>query len=299
MKKNILISILSFLSIYEGISQEFNFNVTVNTPNIQSVDPKVFKSLELQIREFMNNTKWTDDIFEPQERIKGNIQLTIKKENSNSNFDAEIQIQALRPVYGSTYETPIFTHLDNQFTFSYEQLQPLNYTKNNFNDNLTGVLAFYANFILALDYDTYSLFGGDNYFQVAQDIVNLAPQGESGWSNRDPQSRGNRFWFVENILSPRGKPYRQTMYNYHRQGLDLMSSNLQKGRLNMVVSLDDIDKVNATYPNCFILRAFANTKWSELIEIFKKATPDQKVKLTQVMQRVDPANSSKLRELGL
>ncbi len=299
MKNFAYIFIIILLSICKIFAQEFNLNVTVNTPNIQTVDPKVFKSLEIQVKEFINSTKWTDDLFEPYERIKGNLQLTIKKENGGNSFDAEIQIQATRPVYGATYETPIFTHMDNQFTFNYEQLQPMVYAKNTANDNLISVLSYYVYVILGVNYDSYALFGGDSYFQTAQDIVNLAPQEGSGWSNRDPQARGNRFWLAENMQSPRVKPYRQTIYNYHRQGLDIMSNNVTKGRQNMLAALEDVDKVNATYPNCFSLRIFANTKWSELIEIFKKATPDQKVRLTQIMQRVDPANSGKLRDLGL
>lgn len=280
-------------------AQELNATVKINTQKLLTVDAKVFQTLEQTIREFMNSQKWTDDVFEPNERISCNLLLTIQEELSPTSFKAELAIQASRPVYGSNYETVIFNHIDRDITFAYEQFQPIVYSRNAFNDNLSSVLSFYAYVILGTDYDSFSPLGGDKYFQLAQEVINTLPQsvagGDKGWNSLS--NNRNRYWIVENLLSPRVKPYRQAMYEYHRTGLDVMSIDLAKGRLAMADALQKISEVNQAYPNSAIIQMFNSTKSGELIEIFKKGTVQEQDKVIQVMSRVDPAGASKYRAI--
>lgn len=294
--------ILLFIACF-GLSlqaQELNFNVRINTQKLQTVDPKVFETLEQTIREFLNSQKWTDDIYDPEERINCNLVLTLQEESSPTSFKADLAIQASRPIYNSDSETPIFNHLDRDLFFSYQQFDPLIYSKTAFNGNLSSVLAFYAYIVLGLDYDSFSPLGGEEFFQLAQDAINNIPSSStpspfSGWT--PSESNRNRYWLAENLLSPRVKPYRLAMYQYHRNGLDNMAENVDQGRAAMASTFDDIEKVNQAYPNCMILQVFNATKASEIIEIFKIASLDEQNKVIRVMSRVDPSNASKYRRI--
>jgi len=298
---NRLFSIL-FLSLLSYITygQEFKCNVNINKPKLQNTDPKVFDNLKVTIENFMNSQKWTDDVFDNDERININISLTISGENGSNGFKSELSIQATRPVYGSNYETPILSHLDKQFTFSYEQFQPIQYTKNQYIDNLTSMLSFYAYFILGLDYDSFAPYGGDLYFQTAQEIYNTLPkalQDDDGWAQKIGLK--NRFWMLESTLNPKCRNFRQAMYDYHRQGLDLMSTNAEVGRKNIAKAMDLVDQTYQSYPQAMIIQMFANSKGNEIVEIFKESTPQQKAQIFATMNKIDAPNANKYRDLSL
>ena len=299
MKKILLFSL--FLSIaFTGFSQELNFNVRINAQKLQTVDVKVFATLEQSIVEFLNNQKWTNDIFEPEERINCNVVLTIQEETSATSFKADLAIQASRPIFNSNTESPIFNHLDREVVFEYNQFDPIIYSKNSFNGNLSSVLAYYAYIILGVNYDTFSPLGGQEYFQLAQDATNnipttLTPKPFSGWTSSE--SNLNRYWLIENLLSPRVKAYRLAMYRYHLQGLDAIANNIEEGRANIAATFDDLGKVNQAYPNCMILRVFNATKSTEIIEIFKPAPLEEQTKVIRIMTRIDPANAAKYRRI--
>ena len=295
------LSILFFsILTYQSIGQEFKCVVNINKPKLQNTDPKVFDNLKSTIENFMNSQKWTDDVFDNDERININISLTISGENGSNGFKSELSIQALRPVYGSNYETPILSHLDKYFSFSYEQFQPIQYTKNQYNDNLTSMLSFYAYFILGLDYDTFSPYGGELYFQTAQEIYNTLPKGlqdDDGWAQKIGFK--NRFWMLESTLNPKCKNFRQGMYDYHRQGLDVMASNAEVGRKNLAKAMDFVDQTYQSYPQAMIIQMFANAKGLEILEIFKESTPQQKQQILATMNKIDAANANKYRDLSL
>ena len=276
-------------------AQELEVTVTVNTPTLQLTDPKVFQDLESNIQRFMNNQRWTNDEYAQEERIKVDISLTVGEEFSSTSFGADLAIQALRPVYGSDYSTRLISHLDRDVTFSYEQFQPLEYSQNSFNDNLSSILSFYAYIILGLDNDSFSPFGGEPHFQTAQDIINSIPSSVTannpGWRSLD--GNRNRYWIIENLLSPRVRDYRQAMYDYHRQGLDIMHSDVTGGRTIMLNSLEALRGVNQSYPNSMIIQMFANAKGNEVIEIYKNGTSTEKTKVVQIMSKMDAANTSK------
>ncbi len=299
---NIKLSLLLIFSIAlsAATAQELNFKVSVNSLKAQLVDPTVFEDLKQNMENFLNNQKWTDDVFEIEERIKCNIQLTIKEETSATSFKADMQIQAVRPIFGSSEETLLLSHNDKDVSFSYEQYQPLEFSKNAYNDNLTSILSFYVYYILGLDYDSFSPYGGEVFFQLAQDIVNTIPPNAAaanpGWRSLD--SNRNRYWMIENILSPRVRPYRKAMYDYHRQSLDLMHQDADAGRLIMMGALREVEKVNKAYPSSMIIKMFANAKANEVVEIFKKGTSVEKSTVRGIMTKIDAANASNYRKIG-
>ena len=295
----IVVIALAALSITNGLlAQELEFEVTVNTPKNQIVDPKVFQDMENQIEAFINSRKWTSDVFEQNERIKGNIQLTITEELSATSFQAEIAIQSVRPVYGSTIETALLTHNDD-FAFSYEQFQPLEFADNLYNDHLTSVLAFYMYIVLGLDYDSFEQLGGDIYFQKAQNIINTIPSSVAGanpgWRPKD--GNRTRFTLLDNLLNPRAKEMRYAMYDYHVKGLDLMSKSIDLGRANILKSVEGVQKVGKQIPNSFIVQIFFNTKRNEIVEIFREGTSNEKTEVVKICTSLDPANAIKYRTI--
>ncbi len=294
-----LLTICLCASMFIAQAQELDFDVKVVPPaQTQLADPKIFKSLETALKELVNNTKWTDDVFELNERIKGSIRITIKNEGSVKDFTAELAIQAARPVYGAEYTTPILTHLDREVSFSYEQFQPLQFVKNAFSDNLTSSIAYYIYVMLGMDYDSYAPQGGEPYWQLAQDVFNTLPAaGKPEWQGKDLGNR-NRYWFVENMLSPRLKNYRQGIYEYHRLGLDNAAQDMSRCKAAIMSCLEKMEEAHQAYPNTLAVRTFSVTKTDEMIEIFKNAPTDQKTRFIQIMTKLDPANSSKYNQVG-
>ncbi len=297
MKKWFL-PLLVILFVSKIDAQELEVSVEILTPKLQTADPKVFETLRQSIEEFMNNQKWTDDEYEQEERIRLDMIMTITSEIDANTFEAELQLQSTRPVFGSTYETPMFKHLDKNITFSYQQYQPLEYSQTSYINELSSILAFYGYVVLAVDYDSFSPFGGDPYYQKAQDIINQVPPGIAssvkGWRSVD--GNRNRYWLIENALSPRIRPFRQAFYDYHRQGLDVMHDNSVTGRAIMTQALSSLRNVNQSYPNSMIMQVFTNTKSDEIIEIYKGAFPDEKSEIIKVMVKVDPSKASNYRQ---
>lgn len=288
--------VFCLLALTATQAQELKFNVRVNVLALQTVDPKVFTTLEQALNDLLNSQKWTTDEFESDERINCNLLITLKKELSPTSFEVDIAIQSSRPVYGSEYETPVFNHYDEGVAFEYEQYQPMQFTRNSYNNNLVSTLAFYAYIILGLDYDTFSPLGGERFFLEAQEIVNSVPSGASGGWASGGNGR-NRYWLTENLLSPRVRPLRRMMYDYHRLGLDMMHKNTDEARGAMMRALAELEKVNQAYPNSMIMSVFSVTKRDEIIEIFKRGTVAEQNQLLQLMGKVDPANVSRYREI--
>lgn len=298
--KRVLFTLLIGFGIYVADAQEMNVDVTINTPQLQLVDPVVFEDMESNLENFLNNQKWTNDVFEIEEQIRVNIQINIREETSATSFKGEMQIQAVRPVYGTNYETVILSHQDKDFAFNYEQFQPLEYASNTYRSNLEAIFSFYVFYIIGLDYDSFSLYGGEEYFQIAQAIMNNIPSNAaaqfSGWRSLD--GNRNRYWMIENMLNPRVRPMRKALYEYHRQGLDLMSDDIVSGRAIMTKAVQDIAAVDKSYPNSMVIRMFVNAKANEIVEIFKEADRSQKSTIKSSMTRMDASNASKYRKIG-
>lgn len=286
---------------FSATAQDFNTQVTINTPKIQSVDPKIFKNLETAIEEFMNTRNWIEDNFEPEELIDLNIVITIDKELSQTEFEGQMTIQASRPVYKSGYNSVLFQNLDKQFKFTYGEYERLDFSENTFTSNLTSTLAFYAYVILGMDYDSFSEMGGEDHLQKAQDILNSVPRGAAeGWTaNGGSIVNRSRYWVIENLLSPRMQDMRRAMYQYYMLGLDRIAQEDQteKGLAAILSALETIDATNQSNPNSMWVQLFSDAKKDEIINLFKVADFNTKRKVYGIMVKLDGTRANDYRVL--
>ncbi len=299
MQKKFFFLIFCFCLFQNVQGQELEASVSISTPKLQAVDPIVFKSLETSLQEFLNNQRWTDDEYEEHERIECLFQVNITEELGDNTFRADIAIQSLRPVFGTDYKTPLITHVDRDIVFTFEQFQQIEDSRDIFQDNLSSVFTFYAYWILGMDYDSFSSLGGEEHFRTAQNVINSIPpnvsSSDKGWGSLSRKT--TRFWIMENLLSPRVRSFREAMYTYHRQCLDIMHEDSELGVSNLSSALQEIDSVNKGYPNSIVIQIFGNTKADEIIEIYKKGNTFQRSQVFQMMRKIDPANASKYNVL--
>jgi uncharacterized protein YggT (Ycf19 family) len=297
--RQLTLLVLVFLSWFpQSEAQEITYQITIASPKSQNVDPKIYRSMESMLKDWLGNHRWTRETFEVRERINCNIQITIKEEINDNTFSADLIIQASRPVYGTVYETPILNHMDPDFTFQFEESRPLQYSENVFSDNLTHVLAFYSHLILGLDYDSFSLYGGEKFLQTAQEILNTVPindLGARGWRAND--GNRTRYWMIENLINPRLRPFRKLFYNYHRLGLDVMHKDPEKGRSVILEALEELEKLNVLVPNAAMFFAFFAAKNSELLDVFIVAPSAEKQKVFGIVTKIDPTSGARLAEL--
>lgn len=290
------IYIIAFLFTSLSFSQELNCEVVVNAQQTGNENLQLFKNLERQLKEFVNNKAWTNKTYKPQERILCNLVINVEDYNSDL-FKASIQVQASRPVYGSSYSTPTYNLNDKDFAFRYLEFQNLVYNPDQFESNLISVIAFHVYIILGLDADTFKLNGGDEYFKQAQTIVNYSQQTNSpGWRPEDGLQ--TRFQLVENILSPTYKEFRSVMYNYHMKGLDIMNDKAQEGKQNIADAIQQFAVMNNRRPNSFLLRTFFDTKADEIEDIFTGGPNVNIAKVISTLNRVAPLHSSKWRNIS-
>ncbi|MGO3156490.1 MAG: DUF4835 family protein, partial [Mesonia sp.] len=262
-----------------------NCTVTVNAEQTGKTQLSVFKTLETSVKEFMNQS-WTELDLEDDERIQCNIFITIKDYNSDS-FKATLQVQSSRPIYGSTYTTPVLNFKDNDFNFNYTEYQPLRYSKNTYNSNLVSNLSFYAFTILGLDADTYALEGGEDYLQEAKQIVNIsAQQGGGGWKANDGNQ--SKYKLNADLLSSNFSKFREAMYMYHRQGLDVMHQDLEAGKESIVNSIQLLRDVNNSRPNSAPMRAFFDAKSSEIQSVFSGGPSVALTEVVENLKRIAP-----------
>lgn len=287
-------SVIFFLTLFIGLScysQELNCEIVVNAQQTGSPNLTIFKTLENQLTELINNTKWTNKVFAPQERIDCSMNIVITQ-YSGESFQGTIQIQSSRPVYGSSYSSPVYNFNDRDFTFRYLEFQNLIFNPNQFESNLISVLAFHVYMILGLDADTFARNGGDPYFKQAQTIVNYSQQENfNGWKMEDGLQ--SRFVLIDNVLSPTFSAFREVMYGYHREGLDVMSENVRKGKEAIATNLKKFQAMNSRRPNSFILRTFFDAKAEEIEQIFSDGPNVNIADLKDILQKVAPMHSSK------
>ncbi|MCB0478415.1 MAG: DUF4835 family protein [Crocinitomicaceae bacterium] len=292
--------IFAFLFGWQSFAQELNCQVTVQAaPSLQlsAVDKEIFGQMETSIFEFMNNTKWTNDVFELEERINCNILVTITEMPSSGTYGGQIQVQSTRPAYNSSYNSQLFNFVDENFQISYQRNAVLLFQQDQFRNNLTSILAYYAYLILGFDYDSFSLEGGSKWFNKAQQVVlNAQTSGYSGWSSSET-SRRNRYWIVDNVLHQIFKPLRKCFYTYHREGLDKLYENPEQARKTIYMSLSELNKVHSTKPSSPNVSIFLNGKVSEITKIYGDASMQEKNQIVNLLKRVDPANSGKYEDI--
>lgn len=296
-----LVAFLCFvLCLLNAKAQELNCQVTIITDarlEVTSVEKEIFDQLKQTIYDMMNTTQWTKDKFKVEERINCNIQLQINSIPSPGTYSGSMQIQSSRPSFNSSYNTTVFNFQDDDITFSYSRNSVLIYAPNQFRDNLTSVLAFYAYFIIGMDYDSFSLKGGTPYFNEAQSIVsNAQGSGAAGWKSNESGKR-NRFYLVDNVLHQLFEPLRECNYEYHRKGIDKLYDDKLAGRKAIFDALTKLNKVVATRPNSINLLNFVQAKQVELKNLYADADVKDKNEIVSLLKRLDPANASKYQEI--
>ncbi len=291
MRKLVLIIFFLF-SVANVVSQELNATVSVNFQQVANGNPQLFKNLETQVKEFLNTTKWTTKEFTDVEKIDCNFFINVSSYGSN-NFEATLQVQSSRPVFNSTLSTPVLNINDKNFTFRFIEFENLIYDQNSFSSNLVSVLAFYANLVIGLDQDSFSEFGGTEYFQIASNIVNVAQSsGFKGW-NQSEGNNNNRNFLISDILSNTFSPFRISLYQYHRLGLDLMSEDVKKGKEGVIKGINALAEIQKVRPNALLTRTFFDAKTDEIVSIFSGGPKVDVLPLIETLNRISPLNSQK------
>lgn len=296
MPKIFLVLVL-LCSFIVSKAQELNCQVQVLTPRIQSSDKKIFTTMQQAIFEFINNTKWTSDKFQTEEKIECSMQIEITERISTDEFKGTIQVSSRRPVYKTSYNSPMINIKDDDFAFRYIEFQNLEFNESSSNPNLVAVLAYYAYLILAVDYDSYSLLGGGLYFQKIQAIVaNMQNAAEKGWKSYETNSR-NRYWVSENFNNPIYKPIRQLYYNFHRKGLDIMWEKKDEGLRACAESIEGLKKVHSEKPISALMQSLFDAKADEVVNMFSGAPGDIKSQAKATLDEVNPSNTSKYQKI--
>ena len=288
--RNLLLSSLFFIICLTMYGQELNCAVTINSDQVGQTNQQIFKTLERSLNDFVNKNRWSNRIYKENERVNAQMFITITEYDSN-RFKGNIQIQSSRPVFNTSYESPIFNYKDNQFSFDYIEFQPLIFNENNIDSNLVGVVSYYVYIILGLDADTFSLEGGSEFYKKAQQIVTLSQSaGYSGWAQTSGER--SRFELVDNLMSNSYREFRIAMYNYHRKGLDVLADNNSTGKQVVAGTMRLFETMVSRHPNAFLIQTFFDAKSEEIQNIFSDGPKVDIVQLKQTLNKIAPLYSS-------
>lgn len=292
------------MAVLPGLhAQELNAKVTVlanRVPN--TIDHKIFQTLQTSLFNFLNNRKWSNENFQTNEKIVCNFLLNISSAGDNNTFQASLMVQAGRPVYNSSYQSPLVNFNDESFTFRYVEYQPLDFNESRvqgsepYAANLTAEFAYYVYIILGLNFDSYALRGGDPYFQKALNIVNNAPDSRdiNGWKPFD--GIRNRYWLIENLTNSKYTLVHDAYYSYYRSGLDQMYDKEAEGRTAILNTLNMLNNINTETPNTMVMQFFFQGKSGEISKIFQKSPPDEKSRALDLLTKLDISNINKYKQ---
>ena len=294
MRKIFLIVLLLNISFFQG--QDLNCEITIDARQTGQENLQVFKSLENQLYEFINNNSWTGRSIRPNEKINCTMFLNITSMD-NDSFNGTLQIQASRPVYNSSYLSPVYNFNDKNFNFRYQEYQNLNFNPNQFENNLVSIITFHIYIILGIDADSFALNGGTDYFEVAREILDYSQnQGYKGWASTDGLQ--SRYFLIDNILSPTYKEYREVMYSYHLRGLDKMANEPKMSKTILIEQINALNIMHRRRPNSFLMRVFFDTKSEEIFEIFKDGPKVSTSNMISILNRISPNHSEKWRNIN-
>jgi hypothetical protein len=281
-----------FLLLTFGLTQaqQLNCTVTVNSETLSNANLQVFKTLENSLNEFVNQTDWTGKSYKQNEKVNCSMYITILSNNSDQ-FSGTIQVQSSRPIYNSSYSSPVLNYNDKDFSFRYTEFENLLFNPTAFQSNLVSIISFYSYMILGMDEDTFVLESGNPNFEVAQDIANIAQQGGfKGWSQIDGNQ--NRYFLINDMISPSFSEIRDTSFDYHT-GLDLMSKDVKSAKEKIKSSLLNLSKLHSSKPNAFLTRLFFDAKSDEILSIFSGGPSVNISDLVESLNKTSPLNSSK------
>lgn len=292
-----LTGLLLFLFFAASLkAQDLNARVQILSPQVQNTNKRALTVLENAIRDFLNGRKWSADVLQSQEKIDCSFVINITEWDGSSSFKADAQIQSSRPVYGTSYNSTILNLSDKDFSFTYSEGQPLDYSDQSFDNNLTSMLAFYAYIIVGLDYDTFSKFSGTPYFTKAQTVVNNAQNASfTGW--KAFENFRNRYWLAQNLTDKSYEAIREILYEYHRNGLDMMYNNQAQGRKHIIGLLPQIEKIDRRQQGAMLDQVFFTAKADEIVNLLSNASPQDRMRAYNILSASDPSNIGKYEQL--
>jgi hypothetical protein len=297
MKRALLLSIVIVWSAGLMSAQELNATVNVLIPQQVVSPPELFNTMKSTITEFLNGRKWSKDTWQTNEKIQCTFQITIEQQVDNRSFKGSLQVTSSRPVYNSDYKTSVLNINDRDFEFVFQENTMIQWSNDQHRDNLSSVLAFYANLILAMDYDSFAMEGGTDHYLTCQTIINNAQNAaESGWRSNE-KGRQNRFWLIENILSQTFKPIREFLYNYHRKGLDKLYLDQQAAIEDMSAAVEALKDVHRIKPSSYNMQVLFYAKADEIVNIYKPRKLEEKKDVAETCKLLDPGNISKYEKI--
>lgn len=291
-KKFYLVLCLGAFAVGGVNAQELKCNISVTSQKIQGTNRELFSNMQRDLYEFLNNRRWSEYVFAYDERIECSLQFVLNEQVGSDQFKGSLQVRISRPVYNSSYSTTLLNFRDNDIDFSYREFEPLVYNEGGQNSNLVNLLAFYANVIIGVDYDSFALMGGNEFFTRAENIVAQCQNSrEAGWKSFE--SRRNRYWLINNLQDRSYAVVRECIYRYHRLGLDVMADNTTDGRLAVIESLELVRKAHRAKPNSYIVQIFFDAKAEEIVNVFKPAFADERKRVYNIVSEINPANNSR------
>ena len=298
-----LMFLLLIMSVFtrSGWSQELACRVTVIAKNLQGpgatvIDKAIFNALEQNLNSFINERKWTNYTYKPEEKIDCSIQIEVEKALGNDMYEGKLLANLSRPVFNSVYSSSVFTYQDNYITFRYNANQPFDFDENSYIWTITSLAAFYANFFLGLTYDTYGMNAGTPFYNKCMNIINAAPSNEKGWKNSSQEKR-NRYWLLEGFTNPANAGVRTFLYDYHRNGLDMLAQNLEQGLNSITGAIEQLQQIYVKNPTIVSVSILCIAKSAEFVNIYSGAPMELKQKAVPIFKRIDPANTDKYEKL--
>jgi hypothetical protein len=293
----ILLNLSLFLFVFNVFSQELNCKVVVSAEKIASANPQIFKTLETSINDFMNQTKWTNKIFNKNEKIECSLLLTLI-EQEGGNYKGSIQVQSSRPVFNSVYTTPILNYKDEDLTFSYQEFEPLQFDVNSYESELVSTLSYFAYMVIALDADTFAPNGGDEYFNSCQKIVDQVenPIQKNAWKSNT--NKLNRYHLLNKLMSPTFKNFRQTLYNYHLTGIDKMADDKNLSKENIKSAIIALNSISSMTMGSQLVRFFMDAKSDEIVNIFSADPSIEVDDLIDVLNKISPTSAQKWEKIN-
>ena len=301
MKRLMFLLLIMSVFTHIGWGQELACRVTVSTkamqgPGATAVDKTIFNALEQNLSAFINDRKWTNFNYKPEEKIDCSIQIEVEKATGNDMYEGKLYAQLSRPVFNSLYYSPLFTYQDNYITFRYNTNQTFDFDENSYIWTVTSLAAYYVNLFLGLTYDAQSMNGGTPFYNKCMNIINTAPANESGWSNSSKEKR-NRYWLLESFTNPANENVRKFLYNYHRNGLDVLAQNINEGLDKITTAIEQLQQLYVKSPTTMSISLICMAKSAEFANVYSGAPMELKQKAVPLLKRMDPTNVDKYEKL--
>jgi len=299
MIKKIVFLIVAIGCTALGFAQDFRCQISVNSGQVIGGSNKTrFETLQQELYRFINDRKWCPYNLTNEEKIEATIMIILDDVGMSEKMTGKIALQVQRPIYKTSYKSPLLNYQDKDIIFYYKEGEPLDYAENTNLNGLTSLIAFYLNLFLGVHFDSFAPDGGNPYFRKCQAIVSACQSSkEAGWLAEGSSSRNNRYWIAEYFANGLYNEIHEFYYKYHRLGLDMMSENVETGRTAILESLQLLQKLNSKRPGLVIIQLICQAKQEEIINIFSEATQLEKTTVLNVMKQLDPSNQSKYQRI--